>query len=112
MLVVPSILAMQQDVARQMQALRRGLRTAARAPAMAAGVGLAVRAVAAGFAATLGAFVVTGQVWGPVAGLVPMEGARDAFVAFVAMAAGLCLTFWLVGLLVAGLTALVRRQSA
>ena len=39
LLVVPAILAMQQDVGRQMQALRRGLRTAARAPAMAAGSG-------------------------------------------------------------------------
>jgi multidrug efflux pump subunit AcrB len=111
LLVVPSILAMQQDVARQMQALRRGLRTAARAPALAAAVGLAVLAVAGAFAATLGAFVATGQIWGPLAGLVPMEGARDAFLAFVAMAAGLCLTFWLVGLLVAGLTTLLRRQS-
>jgi multidrug efflux pump subunit AcrB len=109
LLVVPSILAMQQDVSRQMQSLRRGLRTAARAPAMAAGVGLAVLAVAAGFAATLGAFVVTGQVWGPLAGLEPLEGARGALFGFVVAAAAICLTLWLSGLAIAGIMAVRHR---
>jgi multidrug efflux pump subunit AcrB len=108
LLVVPSILAMQQDVARQMQALRRGLRTAARAPALAAAVGLAVVAVAALFAATLGAQIVTGAMWAPLASQVPLEGARGAFLGFLGGTAALCFGFWIVGLFLVGVMSLRR----
>jgi predicted RND superfamily exporter protein len=112
LLVVPSILAMQQDVARQMQALRRGLGTMARAPLMGAGVVLAVLGVAGLFAATLGAQIVTGAMpWG-LADALPVEGARGAFLAFVAGAAAICLGLWLIGLLVGAGLALRRRAGA
>jgi len=112
LLVVPAILAMQQDVARQMQALRRGLRTAARAPAMATGVGVAVLAVTLLFAATLGAQVLTGAIWAPLAGLLPIEGTRAAFLAFIAGSAAICIALWAGALVVAGVVALARRRAA
>jgi hypothetical protein len=108
LLVVPSILAMQQDVARQMQALRRGLRTAARAPALAAAAGLAVVAVAALFAATLGAQIVTGAMWAPLASQVPLEGARGAFLGFLGGTAAICFGFWILGLFLVGVMSLRR----
>jgi hypothetical protein len=78
---------------------------------MAAAVGLAVLAVAGAFAATIGAFVATGQIWGPLAGLVPMEGARGAFLSFMARATVISLLIWVLGLLVAGGLVLRRRLS-
>ncbi|WP_071674490.1 efflux RND transporter permease subunit [Nioella nitratireducens] len=102
LLVVPAILALQQDIGRQMRALRRGLQMAARAPWVTAAVGLTMAGIAALFAATLGAWAVTGALWTPLAGLVPVEGIQGALVLFIAGTAGLCLTVWLIGLAVAG----------
>ena len=112
LLVVPSILAMQQDVARQVQSLRRGLALGTRAPVMATAIALSALAVIASFAATLGAFVVTGQMWAPLAEALPLEGARGAFLAFVLMSAAICATLWLAGLVVAGIMALRHRAGA
>ena len=81
LLVVPSILAMQADIGRQVLAFRRGLRAGARAPWMLAGLGLAVLAVAALFAATVGSVLMTGAAFGPLEGALP-EGIAGAVIGF------------------------------
>lgn len=102
MLVVPSIIAMQQDVGRQFRAFRRALATTTRAPAMMASIGLASAAIAVVFAATLGAVFTSGSMFAPLADRLPsvLEGVRGAFMAFVAGSAVICLAFWLTGLAV------------
>ncbi|MEB8387158.1 efflux RND transporter permease subunit [Rhodobacteraceae bacterium KMM 6894] len=85
LLVVPALIAMQQDLARQLTALRRALRfphSRLRA-AMLAGVG----AVLAWFGATMGSVMVTGALPAPVltalpvvAGMTALMGALVAFV--------------------------------
>ena len=64
------------------------------------------------FAATLGAQIVTGAIWAPLAGLLPMEGARAAFLAFAAGSAAICVALWLLSLVVAGAVALARLRAA
>jgi hypothetical protein len=59
LLVVPAILAMQQDFAKQVRALRRGVPRSAAGPALPLGALAAL--IAALFAATLGAQIVTGR---------------------------------------------------
>ena len=107
LLVVPSILAMQADIGRQVLAFRRGLRAGARAPWMLAGLGLAVLAVAALFAATVGSVLMTGAALGPLEGALP-EGIAGAVIGFGAGAAAICLGAWLVGLLAHGVSGLRR----
>ncbi|WP_298495375.1 efflux RND transporter permease subunit [uncultured Maritimibacter sp.] len=65
LLVVPSILAIQEDVRRQVTALRRAAGAGARAPGLVRLVGVAGVAVAALFVATMGWVLVTGALpWG------------------------------------------------
>jgi multidrug efflux pump subunit AcrB len=101
LLVVPAILAMQQDFGQQVRALRRGVRTfGRRGPALPLG-GLAA-AIVALFAATLGAQIVTGQMAGPLAGI--GDGACPVRRSFSSQAsAALCLVAWIVSLVLAGL---------
>jgi multidrug efflux pump subunit AcrB len=110
MLVVPSIIAMQQDIGRQILAFRRAMAVAARAPVLLAGVGLAALAVAALFVATIGAVLVTGGIYSPLAGLLPAmaAGMSGAFLAFAGGAAAICLAVWLSGLVLHGVAALRR----
>jgi len=110
MLVVPSIIAMQQDIGRQVLALRRALTTAARAPVMLAGVAVAGLAVAALFAATIGAVLVSGAIYAPLAGALPaaVAGMSGAFMVFAAGAAIICLAAWLTGLVLHGMANLRR----
>ena len=96
LMVVPAILAMQQDIGRQVQALRRGVAVAGRAPLMAVGVILAGLGVVAVFVATLGAQIVTGAMMIEL----PVEGTSGAAMAFLAGAGAVCLIFWVLGLLV------------
>ncbi len=68
--VVPALLAMQTDVARQVAAARRALRVqplAVRLPAV-----LAVLASAGLFAAILAPLLITGTAWAPLASALPM----------------------------------------
>jgi hypothetical protein len=67
LLVVPALMAMQQDVARQIVALRRGLRLRRTAPVMR----LTVVAVLGWLAVTLGWVVWQGALPGVLVGLLP-----------------------------------------
>ncbi|MHC0054228.1 efflux RND transporter permease subunit [Actibacterium sp. D379-3] len=90
LLMVPALLAMQQDVARQFRALRRGLTLQDRARGLGLITGAAVLAVAALFAATLGHAVLRGGLPGPLAGVLPDAPVMAAaLILFVAGAAGL-----------------------
>ena len=110
MLVVPSIIAMQQDVGRQILAFRRSLTAAARAPGMLAGVGVAGMAVVALFAVTIGAVLLSGAIYAPLAGVLPaaVAGMSGAFMVFAAGAAIICLGVWLAGLALHGVVSLRR----
>jgi hypothetical protein len=105
LLVVPALMAMQQDVARLLASVRRaGGRTARSGP-----VGLATAAAAAGaaavFAATLGAALVAGRLPGPLAALAPGGSPGAAFLLFVAGSAAVALAVWAVSVL------LIRRRA-
>lgn len=102
LLVVPAILAMQQDVGKRMRAFRRVVRGSGRIPVASASlVGLTV-AVAALFAGTLGALIITGEVAAPLAALVPLGAnmAMGALIVFVLGTALLCLVAWLAAVLI------------
>jgi multidrug efflux pump subunit AcrB len=96
LLVVPAILAMQQDIAKQFTALRRALGAMGRVRGLALGLGGLGVAIAALFAATLGSAILTGAMAGPLAGLGTGLGA--ALGVFLAGAGALCLLGWGVGL--------------
>jgi len=96
LLVVPAILAMQQDIAKQFIALRRALGAMGRVRGLALGLGGLGMAIAALFAATLGSAILTGAMAGPLAGLGTGLGA--ALGVFLAGAGALCLLGWGVGL--------------
>jgi multidrug efflux pump subunit AcrB len=106
LLVVPAILAMQQDFAKQFTALRRATGTLTRHPAMGFGLGALAVALTALFAATLGSALATGGMIGPLAGL--GTGIGPAFGVFLAGAALLCVLGWTV----AAALHLVSRRSA
>ncbi|MCO6384209.1 efflux RND transporter permease subunit [Oceanicola sp. 502str15] len=84
LLVVPSLLAMQQDVRRQFQALRRAGQFRQGARGVSGIVALVALAVAAWFAATLGWTVVTGALWPGLAALLPVDGLAAALTLFLA----------------------------
>lgn len=96
LLLVPAILAMQQDIARQVTALRRALGAMGRLRGLALGLGGLGVAIAALFAATLGSALATGAMAGPLAGL--GTGLATALGVFLAGAGALCLLGWGVGL--------------
>jgi multidrug efflux pump subunit AcrB len=107
LLVVPAILAMQQDVGQQMTALRRALGTLSRRPGLALGVGGLAAVLLALFAATLGSAIVTGAMAGPLAAIGP--GVAVAFGVFAAGAAVMSVAGWGIGTL---LFALRRTRAA
>ncbi|WP_113912395.1 efflux RND transporter permease subunit [Roseovarius dicentrarchi] len=76
LLVVPALIAMQHDLARQMAALRRGLRF--RAGGVRAAMLVAAAAMAAWFAATLGAAMVLGRMPAAVQAVLPMTARMPA----------------------------------
>ena len=101
LLVVPAVLAIQQDVGKQFWAMRHAL-AAPRRAGMVAGLSmLAVIGVAGLFAATLGSVIFTGGVWSVLAGLLPMTdvGMPVAFGLFAAGSAALTLGVFVVGAL-------------
>jgi hypothetical protein len=106
LLVVPAILAMQQDVGDRMRSLRRGVSSHGRRSGLALALGGLGAALALAFAATLGAQLVTGQMAGPLAALGGGTLAAATGV-FVAAAAAICLLALLVSLALAG-----RRRPA
>ncbi|MFV0333635.1 MAG: efflux RND transporter permease subunit [Tropicimonas sp.] len=101
LLIVPALLAVQQDLRRQTGALRRILRHPGRARPVAALTGAAGVAIAALFAATLGSVALSGSVWPALTALLPFaaEGAGPALLIFVAGSWAITLTAFLFGLL-------------
>ncbi|WP_108485187.1 efflux RND transporter permease subunit [Oceaniglobus ichthyenteri] len=104
LLVVPALLAMQQDLGKQFAAMRRafGFRRGARGVGM--GVALVAMASVVWFALTLGAVIVTGAYAAPIAGLIP--GGADlgmAFGVFIGGVGALALGGYVVGGVVYGL---------
>ncbi len=98
LLLVPAILMMGEDMARLTGTFRRMLRLPARRRGRGAGVtGLVLATVVAvwGFA-TLGHRLIVGEVWAPVALLVPGESVGMTLATFLAGTAALLLAAWLV----------------
>ncbi|CUK05372.1 Efflux pump membrane transporter BepE [Shimia thalassica] len=97
LLVVPALIAVQADIARQFGATRMALR----ARSLQFGLGLTSLALAAWGAATAGAFVVTGAVWAPLSDLLPsLDGAPSlqVFMWFVLGAGAITATAYVTGL--------------
>ncbi|MEP5169719.1 MAG: efflux RND transporter permease subunit [Shimia thalassica] len=97
LLVVPALIAVQADIARQFGATRMALR----ARSLQFGLGLTGLALAAWGAATAGVFVVTGAVWAPVSDLLPsLDGAPSlqVFMWFVLGAGAITAIAYVTGL--------------
>lgn len=108
LLVVPAFLAVQQDVGKLFRALRRAVLRPRRAGIVGASTLLAGLGIAGLFGATLGAKIVTGEIWGGLAQFlpVPVPGMAAAFGVFVGGAGVLLLGVYLV----AGLGFALRRR--
>lgn len=87
LLVVPALVAVQQDLGRQFTALRRALRPGS--GALRLPVALAALAVALAFAATMGHLLVTGALPGPLGGA--EAGPLRAFGLFLGLSAAVVL---------------------
>lgn len=110
LLVVPALLAMQQDVARQMAALRRAALRSARG--LQAPVWLAVLAVAALFAATLGHAVVYDRLPDTLAALLPDQPVLPmALGLFLAGSAAIATAMYVLSALVIGALRWRRRAG-
>ncbi|MEM0948775.1 MAG: efflux RND transporter permease subunit [Pseudomonadota bacterium] len=96
LLVVPALLAIQNDVARNTISVRRAVRRGGRVGRI---TGVAALGVAAVFAFTLGPAILTGALPRPVAGVIPATASpvSAAFVLFVAGAGLITLLAWFVG---------------
>ncbi|MBK1635569.1 efflux RND transporter permease subunit [Rhodovulum adriaticum] len=81
LLVVPALLAMQQDVGKQVNALRHALRAGGRGRPVRWVTGGAAGLMALWFAATLGVAAVTGALPGAVTALLPALAGSPAMVA-------------------------------
>ncbi len=99
LLVVPAILAMQQDIGRQVRAFRRAIRPARDAKGVGVATGVAALLGAGLFAATVGLVAFTGALPAPLAGLVP-EGVGPAVMLFIAAMLALVLVTWVVAALI------------
>ena len=92
LLVVPALLAVGHDMARQSRALRRA--AFGRSGATRGVIGVAAAGMAVWYGLTLGARTLTGEMIGPLAGL--GGSTTIAFAVFVAGAAVLALLAWIV----------------
>ncbi|RYH01394.1 efflux RND transporter permease subunit [Salipiger sp. IMCC34102] len=102
LVVVPSLMAMQADVARQVTAARRGLR--ARHSGMARPARIGAAWVLAAFAATLVPVLITGAAWPFVADLAPiLSGVWPALAAFLALSGAGLVAIYAVALVGFGL---------
>jgi multidrug efflux pump subunit AcrB len=106
LLVVPALMAMQQDVNRQVAAFRRGLRMR-RGGAVRAGLILGFLAVLAWFVATMGVTMATGALPAPLLASLPLlaqgPALLSAFLAFITGAFLLSLLLYLILALGSGL---------
>ncbi|SIO17567.1 efflux RND transporter permease subunit [Vannielia litorea] len=109
LLVVPSLLAMQQDVRRQFQALRRAAQFRGGARGVSGVVALVALAVAGWFIVTLGWTAATGTLWPGLAAVLPVAGLAGALGLFLAGTLALVVLGFLLGAL--GLMAAGRRAA-
>ena len=106
LLVVPALLAAQQDVQHQVRALFRALRPTRDARGVGVVAALAAAAVAGLFAATLGFHLATGTLPAPLAALLPEAAGTGASVGlFLALAAGILVIVYAVAVLARALGA-------
>jgi len=107
LLLVPALLAVQQDIGRQFTTLRRALRARRGARAVSALVIATVLAVVGVFAATIGAVIATGalplQLMALLPGLPEMAPLSLSLGLFVAGSAGVILLAWVLGVLAYGI---------
>ena len=93
LLVVPSLLAIGDDLSRNARAFRRGLGAGARVPGLPVLLGLGVAGLAGIFAVTLGSVMVTGAMPGLLGGSASMPLALGLFTVGAAL---WTLVLWLV----------------
>ncbi len=107
LLVVPALMAMQQDVSKQVRAVRRSLRSPA---AVAVPVGLTAAAALGLFAAIPGPLLLGGAPLPQVAALLPerLEGLGGTLLAFLAAVAVLLVAVWIAAVLARGALSLRR----
>lgn len=110
LLVVPALLAIGQDFGQQVRGFRRALLATGHRPAFMASIAALTLACAATFAATLGAFIAQGAMWGPFAGV--GDSAFTALVAFIAGAAAICVVGLIIGIIVNAIVKPRRRSVA
>jgi multidrug efflux pump subunit AcrB len=110
LLVVPALVAAQHDVARQIRAMRRGMRAPVGGLRMAMFV---LWAAVIGWAApTIGFTAVTGEIFAPIIGVLPMiSGLSPMVAALLLFLAGAALVA-LLGYVVGALTYQLRRKPA
>ncbi|WP_224816197.1 efflux RND transporter permease subunit [Hasllibacter sp. MH4015] len=110
LLVVPALLAIGQDFGQQMRGFRRGLGSMGLRPGFSLSLLGLTLASAAIFAATLGAVIAGGAMWGPFAAL--GSSAPAALGVFLVGTAVLCVLAWLVAIAVAVATGGGRRARS
>lgn len=113
LLIVPSLLAMQYDVQRRLQSIRRVVSAGRRAPgpAIASWIGIAGAAVILG--ATMLSVVFTGSIWQPLAGLLPSaEIAQSLGASFLMFLLGTAIWLVLIAVVSGALFARARRRMA
>jgi multidrug efflux pump subunit AcrB len=96
LLVVPALLAMQNDVARLVASTRRAGRRPARAGVAGRATAVAALGAAVVFSGTLGAAILTGGLPGPLAALAPDGSPGRAFLLFLAGTGAVVLAVWAV----------------
>ncbi|MEL6840774.1 MAG: AcrB/AcrD/AcrF family protein, partial [Pseudomonadota bacterium] len=99
LLVVPSVMAMQQDVHRQVQAAKRALR--GRRVAMLIPAGLGALGAIGLFAVTVGPVILTGTPWAIAEAVLPAlgQGLGAAFAVFIVGLMLLLLTIYVIAAL-------------
>jgi len=103
LLVVPAILAMQQDFGKQLRATRRAMAMSRRGRLVSGATVLGALGAVVAFAATIGSVIVTGQIWPALGNLLPealsVTAMPVAFGLFVALSALLILASFVAGAL-------------
>ncbi|MEM8591671.1 MAG: efflux RND transporter permease subunit [Pseudomonadota bacterium] len=108
LLVVPALMAMQQDFGTQMRAFHRAVRMGRRAPQASVTAFLSILAVGVAFAVTLGWSLATGGMLPELADLVGRDGMTIALGLFLVASAAIALLFWVLSGLVLGGRRLLR----
>jgi len=112
LLVVPAVLAMQQDIGRQFSAMGRGLQIARRTGRVGVLSWVGVVGTVAWFALTLGSAILSGQISGTLAAILALPAGLPLMpTAFGLFAAGLAVQMVLLYLLGAVLGLIARRTA-